>query len=860
MTTTIERMAAARTESEALTVVGKDVPARDAVEKVTGALRYAVDFGVPGMAYGAILRSPHAHARVKGIDTSKAEALPGVIAAVTHHDAPPGIWENAWFNYRGRILDGVARFVGDEVAAVAATDRYIAEEALDLIKVEWEVLEPVFDAEAAMADGAPQVREEGNVRPPYVVAWGDVSAGEAEANITVECDISFASQQAAPMGRNAAVAEWAGNRVTLWTSSQTPSEVRDAIHEAFGLPLSKIRVQALPSGCSFGNWWSANFMLVTVLLAKKARRAVKIELTNEDSMVTVKRRHSERTRGRMGVTRDGELTFAQFDHIIDNGGYGFKDDVGFFCVDLWGRARHGLYTVHGVSTNLLTGGCMRAVGDVTLGSAVERLADKCAIATGTDPVAFRLKNQIRPGEPLRMQHSRSAMRDRSVTAYLSDLPPELAAAWPEPFRLSSGSTEGILTAGAVAFGWRDRWRGWGVPTLSEGPCRRGIGVGTGAHVCGVEFEGNTSAVVRINPDGSAKVHAAAGRQGQGSETTLTQVAAETLGIPLDQVGWELGDTDSCPWSHGSLASNTMYRIGFAVRAAALDARAQLLELARREFFRRTANELTVVDGIVRPADAGAGPGVSIAEVLNVCRSDTLGQASSITGRSSSVPMPPATTFARHFACAFTEVEVDTETGVIRVLEYLAGQDSGTVVNPKVLANQVVGGALCGAGFALSEHLIFDETGTIRNGNWMDYKLLRIVDFPTDVRVIFGDSYDPVGPFGARSAGEAPAAAPGPALSQAVYNALGGVWVDMPMTPERVLAAIHDGRLWVPECPANDRRPPLAGEVLADIWHRLLVLPAADLQLLGRKPSRTPAPRRIRGPPTQRPSPPFSVAR
>lgn len=772
-------------------VVGKDLPVKDAVEKVTGALKYAVDFGVPGMAYGKILRSPHPHARILRIDTAKAKALPGVLAVVTHHDAPGLVWENAWFNYRGQVLDGTARFVGDDVAAVAATNPYIAEEAAELIDIEWELLDAVFDAEDARKPGAPQIRDEGNERPPYEVQWGDTAQGENDADFTVECDIRFESQQAASMGRNACVAEWTGDRLCVWTSTQTPSEVRDSIHEAFGIPLSKIRVQALPAGCSFGNWWVANFMLITVLLARKCRRPVKIELTNQESMATVKRRHNEHTRGRMGCTADGRLTLAQFDHVIDNGGYGFKDDVGFFCVDLWGRAQNGHFAVHGVNTNRLTAGCMRAVGDVTLGSAVERLADMCAIRTGIDPVEFRLRNQIRPGEELRMQHSRRAMPGQSVEAYLAGIPESIRAGWPVPFRLSSGSTQDILTRGAAAFGWQQRWKGWGVPNFADGPLRRAVGVGTGAHVCGVEFEGNTSAVVRINPDGSAKVHCAAGRQGQGSETTLTQVAAETLGIPFEMVDYELGDTDSCPWSHGSLASNTMYRIGFAVKAASLDARAQLLEIAGREFFDLPAAELTIQGGEVQAAgDDRGGLSVTIADVLNHFRSDTLGQASSITGRSSAVPMPPSTTFARHFACAFVEVEVDVETGNVRLVDYLAGQDSGTVVNPKVLKNQVLGGALCGSGFALSEHLVFDEAdGTIKNDNWMDYKLLRTLDFPREVQVIFGDSYDPVGPFGARAAGEAPAAAPGPAISQAVYNALGGIWVDMPMTPERVLTAI-----------------------------------------------------------------------
>jgi CO/xanthine dehydrogenase Mo-binding subunit len=347
-------------------VVGKGVPVKDALEKVSGSLKYAVDLKVHGTAHGKILRSPHPHARIKAIDVSRAEALPDVYGVLTHHDVPQNDWEAAWFNRRGKVLDGTVRFVGDEVAAVAAGTEEIAKKALSLIDVDYEILPHVFEIEAAMAPDAPQIRVEGNVRPTYVVEWGDTAKGRTSADIVVECDIRYESQQYAPLGRNACIAEWTGDRVTVWTSSQTPSELRDGIHEALGIPLSKIRVMAMPCGSSFGQWWSVNFMLITVCLARKARRPVKIELDNEECMSTVKRRHIERTRGRMGCTKDGTLSLAEFDHYIDNGGYGFKDDVGFFCVDMWGRAHHGRYAIHGVNTNLLTGGCMRGVGDCTL--------------------------------------------------------------------------------------------------------------------------------------------------------------------------------------------------------------------------------------------------------------------------------------------------------------------------------------------------------------------------------------------------------------------------------------------------------------------------------------------------------------
>ena len=778
----------AQTQVNDMKIVGRGFPVKDAVEKVTGSLKYAVDMTVQNMVHGKILRCPHAHARITNIDTSKAEALAGVIGVLTHQDVPQNDWEAAWFNYRGKVLDGVGRFVGDDLAAVAAVSEAVAQRAVELIEVEYEILDAVFDMEEARNSDAPQIRVEGNERDPYIVKWGDTHEGMALADHTVECDIFYHSQQYASIGRNAAIAEWMGDKVTLWTSSQTPTETRDGIHEALGIPLSKIRVIALPAGSSFGQWWTNNFMMIAVLLARKVRRPVKIELDNEECMSAVKRRHLERTRGLMGCTADGQLTVAKFDHLIDNGGYGFKDDVGFFCVDMWGKALHGHYAIHGVNTNLLTAGCMRGVGDCTLGASVERMCNQLAEKIDMDPVEFRIKNQIKPGDELRMQHSRDNMHHDSVEEYLAALPEEYRENWPKPFHLSSGSTEEILREGAESFRWAERWSGWGKASSVDGSIHRAVGVGTGAHVCGVEFEGNASAMVRLNPDGSLKVHCSVGRQGQGSETTQAQVAAEEMGLPLSMVEVETGDTDSCPWSHGSLASNTMFRVGWATREATRDAKRQLLEIAARDIFDNAEpSDLAITDGYVH-LEGSMSDAVSISEVLNLVRSDTLGQTSSITGRPT-VPMPPSTTFARHFGAQFVEVEVDVDTGKIVLLDYLACQDSGTVVNPQVLKNQVIGGAICGAGFAIYEHLIFDEkTGAIKNANLLDYKVLRAADFPHKAEVLFGDSYDPVGPFGARGAGEAPIAASISAVSQAVYNAI-GAWVDLPMTPERLIRAL-----------------------------------------------------------------------
>ncbi len=772
-------------------IVGKGVPVKDANQKVSGTLTYATDFGVYRMAHGRILRSPHPYARVISINTSKAEALPGVIAVLTHFDTPRLNWEAPWFNYRGKVLDGIARFVGDEVAAVAADTVEQAEKALSLIAIEWEVLTPVLTVEEAAAKGAPQIRDEGNLRPSYLFEWGNLAEAEASADYSVSCDIRFPAQQYAPLGRNACVAEWQGDHLTLWTGSQTPSEVKDGLHEALGIPQSRITVQALPTGSSFGCWWTNNFMLLTALLARKAGRAVRIELDNDECMATVKRRHEERSRARMGCDSDGNLTFLDMDHVIDNGAYGFKDDVGFTSPDLWNGIKNGRASVTGINTNRVTAGCFRGVGDCTLSVAVERMADQLAEKVGLDPVAFRIKNQISAGERFRsLEQFETEALQASGGDLLAAVPPDLRDDWPKLFHLSSGSPLPMLRDGADRFRWNERFVGWGRPHHVDGPKHRAVGVGTGSHTCGVETEGNSSAIVRINPDGTAKACCSVGRHGNGSETTLAQVAAEALGLKLDQVEVEAGNTDACPWSHGSIASNTMFRTGWATRAAALDARAQLLAIAAQECFDDVDQaELDIRAGLIGFKEtSGDNRQFSVSDVLNLMRGDAHGQTSSITG-SSRQPMPPTTTFSRQFAVHFVEVEVDVETGEIRVLDYLALQDSGTIINPQVMKNQVIGGAICGLGYALYEELLFDsETGAVRNGNLLDYKVLRTGDFPPHAKVVFHESHDSIGPFGARGAGESPIAAAIPAACQAVYNAT-GVWVDLPMTPERVATAL-----------------------------------------------------------------------
>jgi xanthine dehydrogenase molybdenum-binding subunit len=342
-----------------------------------------------------------------------------------------------------------------------------------------------------------------------------------------------------------------------------------------------------------------------------------------------------------------------------------------------------------------------------------------------------------------------------------------------------------MQKGAQAFEWKEKWKGWGVPYAIEGPKRFGAGMAAGVCVNGDDARGNVSALVRVHDDGSATLFCSMGRMGQGSETTQAQIAAETLGISIDQIRVEAGDTFATPWSHGSAASNTATRGGFATMSACLDAKNQILEIASKFYFETDPGELDIrEDKIYQKSDPENS--IHLRELMSQPMPDTFSPPV-IIGRP--VKSMPNALAIRNYGVHFVEVEVDTDTGKISIINYVAAQDSGTVLNPKVLENQVIGGAILSSGFALVESLAFDpQTGRILNPGFMDYKVFRAPDFPLQPTTMLCEPYDPVGPYGVKGAGEVPASVPIPAISQAVYNAI-GVWLDVPMTPQRVLSAL-----------------------------------------------------------------------
>jgi len=757
-------------------VIGQRVPLEDAFEKVTGSIKYATDIKLPEMLYAKVLRSPYPHANVVNIDTSKAEALPGVEAVITPDDVPEEEWLEESFNYYGRVLHDTVRFVGDEVAAVAAINEDVAEEALDLIEVEYEELPSVFTIEDAMKPGSVQVNPHGNIRQPSIVEWGNLEVGFKEAEFIFENQTTMESQQHAPIGLNACIAQWENDKLTIWVSSHTPFEIRDVVARYLKMPLSKVRVIGLPTGGSFGLFWLNVFHFIPIFLAKKARKPVKFELSRQEIFATVKRRDVPISQVKLGVKKDGSFTVIHMKHYFDNGAYGFKSNPYESESDLWVRnAKHGKFEFYGVSTNLLTAGCMRGVGDMSESFCVEQVIDKAAEKLGMSPLDIRLKNHSRAGDRVR-----------------GDMFFYLATGLPVPEKyLSSSALDKCIKEGAKAIGWEKKWKGWGKPVAVNGNKRRGIGMAVASHCCGQRYLGCPSVIVKINHDGSVNLITGVARLGQGVETSQAQICAEELGVPIESIKGTHGDTDSCPWNQATVASTCAHITGIATRAAAADAKRKICELAA-----------TVIGALPENLDIKEGKifvkgqprtSIPITDITDkILTADGTAYGPTIIGSSAkNIPLSPV---ARMFMAHFVEVDVDTTTGKVDIIKYVAAHDSGTIINPSIAESQVVGGIFMGAGIALSERLIFDEAnGQVLNPNFVDYKLLRAYDMPVP-EVIFVENVDPVGAFGIKGIGEGVVAPVPTAIVQAIHNATGIRFNSIPVTPEKLLNALKNSQL------------------------------------------------------------------
>ena len=732
------------------TVVGKRLTRFDAYERVSGEATYTADVLLPGMLYGAILRSPHAHAKVKKIDTSKAEKMPGVAAVIT--DKTPGA-DIPWFSTRtgplSRLFDPTCRYEGEEVAAVAAETPYQAWDAARAIAVEYEVLPFVVAMEDALKPEAVAIHQAGN-RSGDVSRYsrGDVESGFAAADAVIEQTYTTACEIHAPTETHASVAKWEGNRLTVWDSTQGVFPIQSGLMQSLKLPASSVRVIGRYMGGGFGAKLSVSkHTVIAALLARITARPVKLHLTREESFLAVGNRPPSSMTIKAGAKKDGTITALQMTVLGTGGAYpgGGVGGVDWVVRDLY-TCPNVKTELTDVFTNAGQGRAFRAPGHPQGAWALEQMMDQLAEKIGMDPVQFRMKNVP------------------SVSQATTGTPP-----------YSSTGLGACLLEGSKRFGWREARD----KSAGDGAIRRGVGVAAGLWRAGSGGPPATI-IVKLFADGSANLNMGASDLGTGAKTVMSMVVAEELGVPLDKIQVEWADTGTTQYATASGGSKTVPTEAPAARAAALDVRQQLLAMAATQLNVKAENLVLKGGDIVSSEDPTKKVAVTAVSALRA--------RGLIVGVGYRGPNPEGMVICP-FAAHFAEVEVNTRTGEVKVLRYVAAQDSGRVMNELTFENQTQGGIVMGIGLALTEGRILDrnQTGKMVNRNWHDYKIPTAMDVPADQAVVPIDLHDyRANTAAAKGLGE-PATVPvAPAVANAIYHACGVRTPDTPVNPARLM--------------------------------------------------------------------------
>ena len=698
-----------------LKTVGHATHRIDALQRVTGKAKYTSDIHLPGMLYARVLRSPHPHARIRKIDVSKALALPGVKAILTHENCDITWGSGDQLNQR-KLFNNPVRFAGDPVAAVAAVNRHIAEDATHLIEVEYEVLPFLTDLEEALKPGAVAIHPGGNLSPnnqrqpvPQTYKRGNVADGLKSADRVFEDSFTSAHHNNAQLEIRASVAQWTGDKLTVYAATQGIANCRTDIARDLKIPADNVRVISEYMGGGFGNKNQCQDSdLMAAMLSKQAGAPVKLEFTRKEDFVAVHGRWSSRQSYKVGVKKDGTLTAIQFTALSGAGAYrkGSCDLAGteIYQVPNLETSVSPVYTNTAVAANYRAPAYPQGV------FGIESLMDDVAYALKMDPVEFRLKNMTR--------------KFRDQTPY------------------TSCGLEDCIRKGAEAFGWKQRWNP--NPGSAPGPVKRGVGMAMGMFGSGL---GRSSAVVRLDGQGQYHLHVGVTDVGTAAKTTMGLIAAEELGVPLEKVTVVWGDTDTCPYSVGESGSRTTVQTGMAVIEAVRDLKKQIAEKGAPK-----GNEVLTAMATTNPAQ--------------------------LQGQSRN-------SFAAHFA----EVEVNVETGHVIVTRFVSAHDSGRVVNPLTAQSQVQGGAIQGIGMALHEELRYDKrSGLPLNAGYYGARIMTHLDAPL-VDVVWVETDEPYGPFGAKTLGEPTIIPTVAAVANAIHNAIGKRIKSLPITRDKILGVL-----------------------------------------------------------------------
>jgi len=745
-------------------IIGKTVPKRDGAEKVTGRTRYLHDLVLPRLAHGKILRARYPHARIVRIDASRARALPGVLAVLTGDDVEPQPF--------GFAKDQVAlkrrkvRCIRDEVAAVAAETPEIAEGALALIDVEYEELAAVFDPRAALEPGAPLVHEELGTNAhhlQYQFTRGDVDRAFAEAAAVVEDTYTLNFVTPACLGTMVAIADWdAADTLTMWSTTQVPFLYQRDLAAALGITGDRVRVLQPPIGGNFGRGLDLYPIdVIAALLARRVRRPVKIEFDRVEEFIACPTREPCAIRLRTAADRDGRLLARAAHVMIDNGAY---TSWGSTTPSVMLSTVAGLYRVPNVRfdttivyTNNPYSGSMRGYGNPESTFAVESQMDELAERLGIDPLELRRRNATKPGDVN-----------------------------PQGFVITSFAMLECLDAAAEEIR-KDP------PPLRSG-WKRGVGYAGMFHVGGgarVYRSDGCGAIVKLDDFGRVTLLTGATEIGQGSDTVLAMIVAETLGVPIERVDVVNSDTSVRPWDVGTHASRTTFVAGNAARLAAEKVKAQLLEMAAAEL-EEPAARLDVKGGFVFVK----GEPQQRLPYAEVARAGHFRHHGRVLVAEAFYDPPTAMLdkdFQGNISAAYTcavqaaLLDVDPETGTVEVRRVASAHDVGRALNPGAAEGQVHGGIHMGLGYALTEHLVVAE-GQVLTQSFMDYAVLKADAMP-EIVVRLIETVDQEGPFGAKGLGESGVIPVAAAVANAIKNAIGIRFTELPITPARVRAAL-----------------------------------------------------------------------
>ncbi len=750
--------------------VGLSIPRADGAEKVTGRVEYVADLKPRGLLHAKLLRSPHAHARIVRIDTSRARALPGVRAVLTAADIPQLKRKAPTRAHAVLAIDRVV-FVGQPVAAVAADELAIAEEALDLIDVEYAVLPVAVDPLKSMQVGAPPVADAGteadtsealahsgvavaksaatpakavNVAQQAHFHRGDVAKGFAESDLVLEKTYRVPMVHQGYLEPHAVLAQWdSTGLLTLWSSTQGSFNTRSEVADVLELPENRIRVIPVECGGGFGGKIRALCEPITAVLAQATNRPVRYVMTRREELEAGMPAPQVIIRLKTGVKRDGTLVALEAETILESGAFAGAV-LAMSAVFLGSLYKWPSFDIRGfeVLTHKPSIAAYRAPTAPQTTFAIDSHMEQIARILGLDPVEFRLQHLIQEGDPMANGQPWQSNGAKQVLRRLAEHP------------LWKGRAE---------------WAASG----KKGHTLRGTGLAVGGWIPGLQ---PTGATVRLNPDGSLSV-----LTGQvdiaGTNIALAQIAASAYGIDFDQVRITTGDTDVAPVTGLSAGSKTIYTVGTAVLEAAKDARQQTLEIAAKEL-EAAVQDLEIEDGRVTVRGV-PDRGITLAQIGKKGNL-YMSKVPPVLG----VSHPAFSVQAPAFAAQLARIEVDPDTGQVTLHDFVVVQDAGRAINPLGVEGQMQGGAVQSLGIALTEALMFDDSGRLTNPSLLDYRKLTAADLP-NIETIIVEVPSPAGPFGARGVGEPPIVPAPAAMANAIHDATGLRITELPLTPERI---------------------------------------------------------------------------